>query len=293
MVIAVLAALAAWAAWRLPETVATSGKRISLTPRVPRVPRALWRTFGLSALGVLASWSVGGLYLSLGPSIIGQLHATQNHAVGGLFVFVFSACAVLGQWVLRDVGNRPTLVGGAGLLAVGSVITAASVSRGSLDGFLLGSLVVGFGFGAAFMGALRTLASTLPPAHRAGVMAAFFVVAYFAISVPAIGAGVAAVHIGLTSAVDVVRGRRRDRRGTGLGGRLVRAPTRSAGRLSRAAGPQGRLTIFPACWMIRPACRIHARRTSTTASPSACACCAPRAASRSPRSRRGAASAAR
>ncbi len=201
VVIAVLAALAAWAAWRLPETVATSGKRISLTPRVPRVPRALWRTFGLSALGVLASWSVGGVYLSLGPSIIGQLHATQNHAVGGLFVFVFSACAVLGQWVLRDVGNRPTLVGGAGLLAVGSVITAASVSAGSLDGFLLGSLVVGFGFGAAFMGALRTLASTLPPAHRAGGMAAFFVVAYFAISVPAIGAGVAAVHIGLTSAV--------------------------------------------------------------------------------------------
>jgi MFS family permease len=200
VVIALLAALGAWAAWRLPETVASSGERISLTPRVPRVPRHLWRTFGLSGLGVLASWSVGGLYLSLGPAIIGQLHPTQNHAVGGLFVFVFCACAVLAQIVLRDVPNRPIVVGGSGLLAVGSVITAATVSAGSLDGFLLGSLLVGFGFGATFMGALRTLSSMLPPAHRAGVMAAFFVVAYFAISVPAIAAGIAAVHIGLASA---------------------------------------------------------------------------------------------
>jgi MFS family permease len=199
-VIAVLAALGAWAAWRLPEPVVTSGKRFSLTPRVPRVPRVLWRTFGLSGLGVLASWSVGGLYLSLGPAIINQLHQTQNHAVGGLFVFVFCACAVLSQVVMREVGNRLTVVGGGALLASGSLITAASVSGGSLDGFLLGSLLVGLGFGAAFMGALRTLSSTLPPAHRAGVMAAFFVVAYFAISVPAIAAGIAAVHIGLTSA---------------------------------------------------------------------------------------------
>jgi MFS family permease len=199
-VIAALAALGAVAAWRLPETVDSSGSRFTLTPRVPRVPRALWRTFGLSGLGVLASWSVGGLYFSLGPSLVGQLHHTTNHAVGGLFVGGFAGCAVLAQWVLRGVDTRPTVVGGAGLLAIGSVITAASVSAGSLDGFLIGSVLVGFGFGAAFMGAVRALASVLPPAHRAGVMAAFFVVAYFAISVPAIGAGIATVHIGLMSA---------------------------------------------------------------------------------------------
>jgi hypothetical protein len=61
-------------------------------------------------------------------------------------------------------------------------------------------VLVGLGFGAAFMGALRSLAAQLPPAHRAGVMSAFFVVAYTAISVPAIGASVAAVHIGIGSA---------------------------------------------------------------------------------------------
>jgi MFS family permease len=184
----------------LPETVASSGKRLTFTPQVPKVPRVLWRTFGLSALGVLASWSVGGLYLSLGPSIADDLFGTSNHAVGGAFVFAFCAFAAAIQWVLRGAGNRLTLVGGATALAAGSLVTAAGVSTGSNVTFVGGSVLVGLGFGAAFMGALRSLAAKLPPAHRASVMSAFFVVAYAAISIPAIAAGIAAVHIGLTSA---------------------------------------------------------------------------------------------
>ena len=121
--------------------------------------------------------------------------------MGGLFCLPSSvSLATLAQWVLA--GAQPHhVVGGAALLAIGSLVTAATVSAGSLTGLVLGSLVVGLGFGAAFIGALRSLAAALPPAHRAGVMSAFFVVAYTAISVPTIGAGVAAVHIGLESAV--------------------------------------------------------------------------------------------
>jgi MFS family permease len=200
-VVAVLAVLAIVAAWCLPETVDRGDTRFTLTPRVPRVPRSLWRIFALSSAGVLAAWSVGGLYLSLGPAIIGELHHTQNHAIGGLFVFLVCFCASIVQWALRDVSTRSTVVGGASLLTVGSVITAIAVSNGSLDGLLFGSVLVGLGFGGAFMGALRALAAVIPPAHRASVMAAFFVVAYASISIPAIGAGVASVHVGLESAV--------------------------------------------------------------------------------------------
>jgi MFS family permease len=198
-VVAVLAAGVAVTAWMLPETVTRSG-RVTLTPRMPGVPRRLWRAFALSALGVTASWSVGGLYLSLGPGILSEILGDQNHAIGGLFVFAVCALAALSQVLLRDVATRPTVVGGATLLAVGGVITAGTIAIDSLAGFLAGSVLVGLGFGAAFMGALRSLAAQLPPAHRAGVMSAFFVVAYTAISVPAIGASVAAVHIGIGSA---------------------------------------------------------------------------------------------
>src|SRR6185503_1075132 len=109
--------------------------------------------------------------------IISGLLDDGNHAIGGLFVFMVCAFATLSQWVLRNVSTRPTVVGGASLLAVGSLASAATIEAGTLSGFLLSSVLVGFGFGAAFTGALRTLAAVLPPAHRASVMAAFFVVA--------------------------------------------------------------------------------------------------------------------
>ena len=111
---------------------------------------------------------------------------------------------------------------------VGSLITAGTIAAGSLAGFLAGSVLVGLGFGAAFMGALRSLAAQLPPAHRAGVMSAFFVVAYTAISIPAIGAGVATVHIeiGRRPPGSAARGARGRRRGDH---RLERAP--AAGRV--------------------------------------------------------------
>ena len=199
VVIATLSVLLAAAAWRLPEPVVRSGS-VSLRPRMPGVPRTLWRTFALSGLGVLAAWSVGGLYLSLGPSIVNDLHPTTNLAMGGLFVFAVCAFATGAQWVLRTTTIRATLVGGAGSLAVGSAATAAAIHAGSLTAFLAGSVVVGFGFGAAFTGALRSLAAVLAPAHRAGVMSAFFVIAYASISIPAIGAGLAAGHVGVASA---------------------------------------------------------------------------------------------
>ena len=158
---------------------------------------------------------------------------------------MFSVCAfaALAQFLLRDVATRPTVVGGASLLVVGSLITAGTITADSLAGFLAGSVLVGLGFGAAFMGALRSSAAQLPSAHRAGVMSAFFVVAYTAISIPAIGAGVATVHIGIASAAALVRlrcgagGRRRG------GHRLVRAALRrdGCGRLPPAAPVDGAL----------------------------------------------------
>ena len=57
---------------------------------------------------------------------------------------------------------------------------AAAEDSGAL--FLAGGVVGGAGFGVAFLGALRALSAAIPPEHRAGVMSAFYVVAYLAIS---------------------------------------------------------------------------------------------------------------
>ncbi|MCW2925692.1 MAG: major facilitator superfamily 1 [Thermoleophilia bacterium] len=184
------------AIWRIPETV----ERLpgaSFMPKQPHVPRVLVRTFALASLAVAASWSVGGLYFSLGPALVRGLLDIDNRAAGGLFVLGLCAAGFLAQVALHHRSTRTAVVGGAATLTIGSVVSAIGVHTEGVAPFLIGSVLVGFGFGGAFMGALRSLAAELQPGHRASVMSAFFVVAYGAISLPAVAAGIAVQHVAL------------------------------------------------------------------------------------------------
>lgn len=60
-----------------------------------------------------------------------------------------------------------------------------------------GTAIAGLGFGTAFLGAFRTLVGLATPDRRADLVAAVYVVAYLAFSLPAIVAGVLTTHIGL------------------------------------------------------------------------------------------------
>ena len=55
----------------------------------------------------------------------------------------------------------------------------------------------GFGFGATFLGAFRTLSALALPHERAELFAAVYVVRYLAFSVPAVAAGLATSDYGL------------------------------------------------------------------------------------------------
>ena len=64
-------------------------------------------------------------------------------------------------------------------------------------------MVTGFGFGAAFLGAVATITRGVAPGHRAGLLASIFVVGYLAFSVPSIAAGIAVGEFGLTRTTEV------------------------------------------------------------------------------------------
>jgi MFS family permease len=65
------------------------------------------------------------------------------------------------------------------------------------------AVLTGFGFGAAFLGAVATITRGVAPGHRAGLLAGIFVVGYLAFSIPAIAAGIAVGEFGLTSTTEV------------------------------------------------------------------------------------------
>jgi hypothetical protein len=84
------------------------------------------------------------------------------------------------------------------------VLIVVSAGENSAAALIAGSVIGGAGFGLAFLGSLRALSAQIPPAHRAGVMSAFFIAAYAALSIPAVIAGFAAGPLGLQPTFEIL-----------------------------------------------------------------------------------------
>ena len=198
----VLFAIALEGVWHMPEPVAERS-RLRLTPQWPSVPAAVRRPFLLAALGVMSSWSIGGLFLSLGPQLSADLFHTTNHLVAGVGVFALAGSAAVAQLVL---GRTPPWAGAAAgsvALSSGMVLIVIAASTDSSVVFLTGAIIGGAGFGVAFLGALRALSAAIPNEHRAAVMSAFYVVAYASLSLPAIAAGLLVTPLGLRPTFEI------------------------------------------------------------------------------------------
>jgi MFS family permease len=197
-----LFALAFAGAMRMPEPVA-SRSRLRLTPQRPAVPRQVRPAFLLAALGVMSSWSIGGLTLSLGPELSGGLFHTASPLVGGISVFALAGPAAIAQIVFRRRAPWAGAAYGSIALAVGMLTVVGAASTGSGALYIAGSIVGGTGFGVAFLGALRALSAVIPPEHRGSVMSAFYVVAYTSLSLPAILAGLLNTPLGLRPTFEI------------------------------------------------------------------------------------------
>jgi MFS family permease len=202
VVLFALFAIAFYGALRMPEPVEASG-RVKLTPQRPSIPPVVRRPFLLASMAVTASWAIGGLFISLGPALSAQLLHTDNHIVTGLAVFSLAASGALAQLAFGRSAPWAGTSGGSLALAIGMIAIVIAASTETTVLFWLGAVLGGAGFGVAFLGGLRALSASIPPQHRAEVMSAFYVVAYLAISVPAVIAGVLVTPLGLESTFEI------------------------------------------------------------------------------------------
>jgi predicted MFS family arabinose efflux permease len=182
--------------WRMPEPVATRS-RPRLTPQRPHVPAAIRGPFLLAALGALSSWSIAGLFLSLGPQLSAGLFHTTDHLIAGIGVFALAGAGAAAQLAFGRTAPWAGAAGGSLALSAGMLLLVIATAAGSSLVFLAGTVIGGAGFGVAFLGALRALSAVIPAEHRAAVMSAFYVVAYAALSLPAIAGGTVVGSLGL------------------------------------------------------------------------------------------------
>jgi MFS family permease len=167
------------------------------------VPRAQRPAFFVVLPCLAATWALGGLYASLGPSLVAGVFGVDDHLVGSLLILALNGTGLIGSLSLRSVAPDRAMVSGALLFAVGVAGTVAALFAGSLALFFGAAIVSGFGFGGAFLGAMATVTRAVAPGERAGLLSSVFVVSYLMFSVPAITAGIAAGEIGLERTAEI------------------------------------------------------------------------------------------
>jgi predicted MFS family arabinose efflux permease len=195
--------LAALGTVLLPESSPRlPGARASLIPRV-HVPHPQRRAFVVALPLLVACWSLGGLYASLGPSLLVDVFDMDNHLAGGLLILALNGTGIVGSFALRTAPAERALLVGVLVFAGGVVGTLASLFATSTVLLFTAAVVTGFGFGAAFLGAVATITAGVAPGFRAGLLASIFVVGYLGFSLPTIAAGIAAGHVGLVRTTEV------------------------------------------------------------------------------------------
>lgn len=198
----VLMLLQAVYVWRLPESVSRiPGALASLRPTLhvpPQARRALWLSLPVD----VAVWAMGGFYLSLAPSLVRTATGSTSNLIGGGLVAVLTVSGALMIFTLRNRPADKVLRLGAGLLAVGVALILTAVHSASVLLFFIATLIAGSGFGAGFLGALRSVVPLALPHERAGLMSALYVLSYLAFCLPSLLAGNLIRRFGLIVTTD-------------------------------------------------------------------------------------------
>lgn len=183
--------------WRTPETAGgRPGALKSLRPSISVPPAARAELLAITPINV-AVWALGGFYLSLMPSLIGKVTGAASVWFGGLSVAALTLSGGAAVLVARLRKPLPVLIVGALALLIGIPAILAGADLGVTAILLVGSVIAGVGFGAGFLGAVRSVMPLAQPHERAGLMAAFYVESYLANCLPAILAGYMTPRLGL------------------------------------------------------------------------------------------------
>ncbi len=173
----------------------------SLHPRVEG-PHDVRATF-LRILPLnVAVWGLGALFLSLLPGLLHRIAVEPSMAwLSGAAVGIMTLAGA-GAVMLFRVRSAITARNAAGVtIIVGTGIILSGTHFHSPVLILLGALPTGIGFGAGFLGVLRSLVARARAEERAGLISAFYIASYLPNALLAMAAGYAAQHIGVFDTV--------------------------------------------------------------------------------------------
>ena len=172
----------------------------SLRPSIA-MPREVRRIFAAVVGCMLASWALAGLYLGIGPTIVGSILHVESHLAAAFAVATLTGVGALTGLAIQKADARRSMILGAAALVAGAILTVIALEIDSIWGFFASTALAGVGFGAAFQSALRLVLAMTPVDARAGVLSTIYLVSYLALGLPSIVAGALVPTLGLLTVV--------------------------------------------------------------------------------------------
>lgn len=205
MVLLIGFVLAVPAVLAMPEPITRErgNLRRALRPQVPALPRGQRTRFLLLGTTLLASWTVGGMFMSLGPSVAKTLVAGHPYFLGGLTVAVLTGFGALAQLTFSGWSGPRAVRVGALLMIIGLIGVNAAVHAEAAVAFFGISVVLGIGWGLMFMGGFRMMSRLATPETRAGTSAMIYVVAYVSAGITSVALGMLTTAFGLINTTGV------------------------------------------------------------------------------------------
>ncbi|TXH79810.1 MAG: MFS transporter, partial [Rhizobium sp.] len=189
--------------WLVPETTRRrAGLLASLKPEVAVPPQVRRTLLALTPINV-AVWALGGFYLSLVPSLVSATTGSTAPLVGGSVVAALTISGAAAVFLLRRRSAATAMMFGIASMTLGVLTVIAGVHAAEVSILAVGTVIAGAGFGATFLGTVRSIMPLAKPDERAGLLSAFYIQSYLAFSVPAILAGFLSKALGFAEAADI------------------------------------------------------------------------------------------
>jgi MFS family permease len=167
----------------------------------PTVPSGKGAVFFSSAIAGGLVFAMSGLYFSLAPTYVEANLGINNVAVGGLVVSVMVLVATVVQFFGASMGSKRLMSIGEVCLIAGLALLVLSQVIVSIVVLIIGAVVSGVGYGAAFHGAVATVNAIAPKDQRGNVTSSFYAICYLLLTFPTIGIGFVAQEANLSFAI--------------------------------------------------------------------------------------------
>lgn len=176
--------------FRTTETMEKT-KPLSLKPRIG-VPRDLVGRFLAPCIISFVLFSLVGFYSAIVTGLIADTLRIDSHAAAGAIVFELFAVATAAAFLGKLLGNRPSMLWGAGLMLPTLALLVLAQLEASLWMLLAGTAIGGLSLGIGYLGTLQVSNEMAPQDKRAELISVLFICGNLGLAVPVLGVGVTA-----------------------------------------------------------------------------------------------------